>query len=765
VGSAGNTRQITNLAAGTADTDAVNVAQLKAVDAIASAGWNAADVDGNKANIGPNGTVTFETGNTNLTVSQTGVDDDGVVEITLADNLDLGTAGSVTTGDTVINNAGVAIGSNVTLGNTGLAIVGGPSVTTVGIDAGGTVITNVAPGVADTDAVNVSQLNDVADIANAGWNATDANGNTANIGPDGTVTFEGDSNVAVTQTGVDDDGVVQIALNRDLDLDSVTTGDTVINNAGVAVGSNVALGNTGLTIVGGPSVTTAGIDAGSKVITNVAIGVAPTDAVNVSQLQDTVSASKTKYYSVNSTGGGNEANDGATGADAIASGKDAEAAGDEAVAMGLGASAAGEGSVAMGAGAQALQLNSLAFGAGAVASHANSIAMGAGSATTVGAQASYTGAYVGNSSSTGEMNVGGRQITGVAAGSAATDAVNVSQLQGGVNTAITESKTYTDTQISNVNTAITNLDNRVTSIEGDIIDIQGDITDIQGDIVDIQGDITDLGDRVAGVEGDVANLTTTVNEFDNRVANVENGADGMFQVSQEGAITKPQPTGTNSSAGGNGASAGGNNALAVGNQSNASGNNSTAIGTGATASAANSTAIGQGATASHANSVALGQGSATTVGAQTNYNAAYVGSSTSTGEVNMGGRTLTGIAPGIAGTDAVNVNQLNGGVNHAINVANQYTDSRITGIQTDVWQMQRDFRGATSSAMAMAGLPQAYLPGKSMVAVGFGGYQGEYGIAFGLSGITENGRYVYKAQASGNTSRDWGFSVGAGLQW
>jgi autotransporter adhesin len=338
-------------------------------------------------------------------------------------------------------------------------------------------------------------------------------------------------------------------------------------------------------------------------------------------------------------------------------------------------------------------------------------------------------------------------------------------LQGGVNTAITESKTYTDTQISNVNTAITNLDNRVTSIEGDIIDIQGDITDIQGDIVDIQGDITDLGDRVAGVEGDVANLTTTVNEFDNRVANVENGADGMFQVSQEGAITKPQPTGTNSSAGGNGASAGGNNALAVGNQSNASGNNSTAIGTGATASAANSTAIGQGATASHANSVALGQGSATTVGAQTNYNAAYVGSSTSTGEVNMGGRTLTGIAPGIAGTDAVNVNQLNGGVNHAINVANQYTDSRITGIQTDVWQMQRDFRGATSSAMAMAGLPQAYLPGKSMVAVGFGGYQGEYGIAFGLSGITENGRYVYKAQASGNTSRDWGFSVGAGLQW
>ena len=67
--------------------------------------------------------------------------------------------------------------------------------------------------------------------------------------------------------------------------------------------------------------------------------------------------------------------------------------------------------------------------------------------------------------------------------------------------------------------------------------------------------------------------------------------------------------------------------------------------------------------------------------------------------------------------------------------------------------------------MAMAGLPQAYLPGKSMLAVGFGGYQGEYGMAVGLSGITENGRWVYKAQATGNTTRDWGFSVGAGIQW
>ncbi|HET6783300.1 MAG TPA: YadA-like family protein, partial [Pseudoxanthomonas sp.] len=104
-------------------------------------------------------------------------------------------------------------------------------------------------------------------------------------------------------------------------------------------------------------------------------------------------------------------------------------------------------------------------------------------------------------------------------------------------------------------------------------------------------------------------------------------------------------------------------------------------------------------------------------------------------------------------------------VNSAVSQANQYTDSRLAELDNDVWTMERNYRGATSSAMAMAGLPQAYLPGKSMLSVGFGGYQGEYGMAFGLSGITENGRYVYKASASGNTSRDWGFSVGAGIQW
>ncbi|VXB00078.1 conserved hypothetical protein [Luteimonas sp. 9C] len=756
--------------------------QLDLVNQTANAGWNVTDAAGNTANIGPNGQVTF-TGDANLGVAQTGVDDAGVVAITLNRSLDLD---SVTTGDAVLDSNGLAVddgaGNSTVVGAGTIAVtdaggttsitgntvsVGGANPLVISGDAGTigglTNRTIDAPGFADGSgrAATEEQLQLVNQTANAGWNVTAQGQNGSNVAVNSTTgnnvdLNNTDGNIVVTKSTTSND--VTFDLADDLAVESLTAGDTVIDTTGVAIGTDVKLGDTGLTIVGGPSVTLAGIDAGGSVITNVAAGSAPTDAVNVSQLTDTVETNRTKYYSVNSSGGGNFDNDGATGDDAIAAGKDATADGDEAVALGLASAAVGDGGIAIGARAQALSLNSLAIGAGAVSSHANSIALGAGSATTVGAQTGYQGAFVGNSDSTGELNVGGRQVTGVAAGSAATDAVNVSQLQGGVDYAINEANSYTDGQIAGVNNRIDVIDGRVTAIEGDIIDIQGDITDIQGDIVDIRGDITDLDDRVTSVEGVVV-------EVGGRLDNLETGASGPFQISQGEAYVAPAPTGQNATAGGNGAVASGNNSVALGNQSQATGAGSTAVGQGAKATATNSTALGQGATASHGNSVALGAGSATTVGAQSNYNAAYVGNSTSTGEVNVGGRTITGLAPGIAGTDAVNVNQLNGGVNQAINVANQYTDGRISQIQDDMWTIERGYRGATSSAMAMAGLPQAYLPGKSMLAVGVGGYQSEYGMAVGLSGITENGRYVYRAQASGNTARDWGFSVGAGIQW
>ena len=60
----------------------------------------------------------------------------------------------------------------------------------------------------------------------------------------------------------------------------------------VKVGNAVTLGTTGLIITNGPSVTTTGIDAGSKKITNVVAGTDDTDAVNVSQLNSAIKGAK-----------------------------------------------------------------------------------------------------------------------------------------------------------------------------------------------------------------------------------------------------------------------------------------------------------------------------------------------------------------------------------------------------------------------------------------------------------------------------------------
>ncbi|ENX43433.1 hypothetical protein F887_00606, partial [Acinetobacter sp. NIPH 2100] len=121
--------------------------------------------------------------------------------------------------------------------------------------------------------VNGADVNNVGDAITAldkGWtlqsNGADAGavkaGDTVDIG-----TADGEENLQVTKEGND----IKYSLNRDLKVDSVTAGDTVINN-------------DGMTITGGPSVTKSGIDAAGNTISNVGPGVAGTDAVNKDQL-------------------------------------------------------------------------------------------------------------------------------------------------------------------------------------------------------------------------------------------------------------------------------------------------------------------------------------------------------------------------------------------------------------------------------------------------------------------------------------------------
>ena len=67
--------------------------------------------------------------------------------------------------------------------------------------------------------------------------------------------------------------------------------------------------------------------------------------------------------------------------------------------------------------------------------------------------------------------------------------------------------------------------------------------------------------------------------------------------------------------------------------------------------------------------------------------------------------------------------------------------------------------------MASAGLPQAYLPGKSMIAMGVGAYQGRSAVAVGVSTISDNGYRVIKGSVNANNKGNVGATIGAGYQW
>ena len=100
------------------------------------------------------------------------------------------------------------------------------------------------------------------------------------------VNVTGGTNITVTPSDVNGVKTFDVNLNNQIDLGttgSVKAGNTTVDNNGVSVGSST-LNGEGLAITGGPSVTKDGIDAGNKVISNIADGVKAGDAVNKGQL-------------------------------------------------------------------------------------------------------------------------------------------------------------------------------------------------------------------------------------------------------------------------------------------------------------------------------------------------------------------------------------------------------------------------------------------------------------------------------------------------
>ena len=273
VGGNGATRQITNVAAGTADTDAVNVAQLKA--ATENAGWNLSTGKEitNPTKVKSGAIVDFSGDDENITVSKEETDFATLVNVKLNRNLNVD---SVQAGDYFMNS------------NMGIGFGGEAYITQSGLNANDKVITNVAAGVYNTDAVNVGQLKEVEEVAanaNKGWNlstngvATEA----TNVAPGEYVDFSGDKNISVSHDGTK----VQVELNKDLvGIETISNGDAKLTLGGLATeltngqGASVKLFGDATIINGKVNVYNDGRIAG------VAAGINDTDAVNVSQLKN-----------------------------------------------------------------------------------------------------------------------------------------------------------------------------------------------------------------------------------------------------------------------------------------------------------------------------------------------------------------------------------------------------------------------------------------------------------------------------------------------
>ncbi|EAR0948426.1 trimeric autotransporter adhesin SadA [Salmonella enterica] len=466
---------------------------------------------------------------------------------------------------------------------------------------------------------------------------------------------------------------------------------TSVTSDGVVIGYNT----TDRELLGALSLGTDGVSY--RQITNVADGSEAQDAVTVRQLQNAIGAvatTPTKYYHANST----EEDSLAVGTDSLAMGAKTIVNADAGIGIGLNTLVMAD------------AINGIAIGSNARANHANSIAMGNGSQTTRGAQTDYTAYNMDTpQNSVGEFSVGSedgqRQITNVAAGSADTDAVNVSQLK------VTDSRVAANTEsINNLNTQVSSLDTRVTNIENGI-----------GDIV------------------------TT-------------GSTKYFKTNTDGVDANAQ----------------GADSVAIGSGSIAAAENSVALGTNSVADEANTVSVGSSTQQRRITNVAAGVNNTDAVNVA-QLKASEAGSvryeTNADGSVNYsvlnlgdgsGGTTRIGnVSAAVNNTDAVNYAQLK----RSVEEANTYTDQKMGEMNSKIKGVENKMSGGIASAMAMAGLPQAYAPGANMTSIAGGTFNGESAVAIGVSMVSESGGWVYKLQGTSNSQGDYSAAIGAGFQW
>ena len=120
------------------------------------------------------------------------------------------------------------------------------------------------------------------------------------------------------------------------------------------------------------------------------------------------------------------------------------------------------------------------------------------------------------------------------------------------------------------------------------------------------------------------------------------------------------------------------------------------------------------------------------------------------GNVDMGGNRIQNVGNPINDGDAAN---------------KAYVDSTSRSLRNKINDVDKDLRAGVAMAMAVGNLPQAYMPGKSILAVSAGTYHGQGGFALGLSHATDNRQWVFKGAASVDTRGNFGGTLSAGYQF
>ena len=293
------------------------------------------------------------------------------------------------------------------------------------------------------------------------------------------------------------------------------------------------------------------------------------------------------------------------------------------------------------------------------------------------------------------------------------------------------------------------------------------------------------------------------NSIDSSASGRHSAAVG-FQAKASGdaavAVGRQTQAGSQSIAIGDKAQATGNQSIAIGTGNVVTGKHSGAIGDPSTVKADNSYSVGNNnqftdatqtdvfgvgnnITVTESNSVALGSNSAISAGkeagtqakksdgtAGTTTTAGATGTvkgfagQTAVGAVSVGAsgaeRRIQNVAAGevsATSTDAVNGSQLYKATQGLANATNE--------LGHRIHQNENKANAGISSAMAMASMPQAYIPGRSMVTGGIATYNGQGAVAVGLSKLSDNGQWIFKINGSADTQGNAGAAVGAGFHW